>query len=519
MAAAVSLPSSSARVLSFEDYGLYSNLSEDQLIQMVIERSLSDAHSSAPLAGIGGRPYSDLSRSFGDTVSHFIMGNGKRMVAYRRYDGTLQLAPEPADLSCVEVLLDRGANPDIVNKDRETALYKACERDNAELVAALLNHGALVNKPSLHGCTALHEAVCRNNVEICEMLVKAGAKIGAANIYGITPLFTAAQTGCVETLRFLIKLGADVNTQASDGATALYEAAKNGHEEIVELLLHEDADANRAGRTGLLPLHIAAQNGTDAKSLLTYECVNYDKSINIVSMLIPATSKSRVRRSGISPLHLASESSHDEVLEVLIAAGFDVNAQLSAERSQMYEDKRSTALLFAVNENNLEATAMLLNAGADPNLDPFSPLLIAVRQGCIKTVTLLVEHGANVNAYIPTHPTSFPAAILFGMKYPPMLQYLMDNGCDAQSCFSCMYGSNPHPPIKTTHSERDGTYRSENTSVQFCEMISNPLIFHWVGPIINILLDYVGEVQLCTRLTENLDTLPDWEFIREKAGS
>ncbi|KAM6954028.1 ankyrin repeat and SOCS box protein 2-like [Aplochiton taeniatus] len=610
MAAAVSLAGSAGPTMGLDDYSLYSNLSDDQLIQLAIERSLNDAHQSSPTADtskslsapnqpnpplrsqplIGDWVFcmllSCLRKTFEGTVSHFITGNGKRMVAYRRDDGSLHVAPEPKEeeepifkaiqtgdvatvramvklpgmnlmvpqkpgwlalheaanysqeeclkvllsaqpgminsrtgtgqsalmiavmrnsASCVSLLLDKGADPDSANKDRETPLYKACEKENAGMVAMLLNHGATVNKHGIQGWTALHEAASRNHVEICEMLVKAGAKIGAANIYGITPLFTAAQIGRVEALRFLLKHGADVNTQASDGATALYEAAKNGHEEIVELLLLQNADTNKPGRTGLLPIHIAAQRGIDSA---------------IVSMLIPATSKTRVRRSGISPIHLAIENNRDEVLELLIAAGFDVNAQLSDERSKMYEDRRKTALYFAVIENNIDATTMLLNAGADPNLDPFSPLLIAVRQGCIKTVTLLVEHGANVNAYIPTHPTSFPATIMFCMKYLPMLQYLLDNGADAQSCFSCMYGSNPHPAIKPYRSERETLRYTDNDApqnVQFCEMISTPSICRWAGPIIDLLLDYVGGVKLCASLTDHLDSYPDWEVIKEKA--
>lgn len=184
-------------------------------------------------------------------------------------------------------------------------------------------------------------------------------------------------------------------------------------------------------------------------------------------MLIPATSKARVKRSGISPLHLAAERNRDDVLELLINAGFNVNATLSGDRLKMYEDRRSTALYFAVINNNIEATTMLLKAGANPNLDTFNPLLVALRQGCIQTVTLLVEHGANVNAYIPTHPTTFPATVMFCMKYLTLLKYLMDHGCDALSCFNCVYGNNPHPPIKMARNRLDDRDETpEKTSVQ-----------------------------------------------------
>ncbi len=177
-------------------------------------------------------------------------------------------------------------------------------------------------------------------------------------------------------------------------------------------------------------------------------------SSSIVSMLTQATSKARVRRTGISPLHLAAERNRDNVLEFLIEAGFDVNQQLSKERSRLYEDRRSTALYFSVINNNIDAVRVLLAAGANPNLDMFRPLMVAARQGCIQTVKLLVENGADINACIPTHPTTFPAVYMFSMKYLPMFKYLLDHGGHALSCFDCVYGSQTHPPITTTRSER-----------------------------------------------------------------
>ncbi|MCJ8744007.1 hypothetical protein PDJAM_G00101320 [Pangasius djambal] len=620
--------------LTHDDFCLYGYMSDDELMQLAIERSLTETHnnsatssaentkSSVPQrrteiprpsqrqtpqpapAPCPANPPGDKNDQQSVTVSHFITGNGKRMVAYRRYDGTLiKVKPEEEEevdpvlkairdgdvgtlrvlikkadcnllmpneygwiplheaahygqeqcikallrvqpgminkrtlkdqtalllavsrenVECVACLLEQGADPDIANKDKETPLFKACEKENPEIVAMLLNHGATVNKSCIQGWTALHEAVCRNNVELCEMLVKAGAKISMPNVYGITPIFVAAQSGNVDALRFLLKKGADINSQAADGATALYEACKNGHVEIVEFLLSQKADANKPGKTGLLPIHIAAQRGNDRTDLFTHGSAhNTDRALQIVSMLIPATSKARVRRSGISPLHLAAERNRDEILELLIESGFDVNATLSEDRSTMYEDRRSTALYFSVINNNIEATSMLLQAGADPNLDTFSPLLVALRQGCIRTVMLLVVHGANVNAYIPTHPTTFPATVMFCMKYLTMLKYLMDNGCDALSCFSCVYGSDPHPPLKTSHSDRT-RYREDqptahNTCVQFCDIVSMDSYSHWAGPIIDVLLDYVGDVKLCSRLVEHLDSYADWASIKEKA--
>lgn len=175
-------------------------------------------------------------------------------------------------------------------------------------------------------------------------------------------------------------------------------------------------------------------------------------------MLIPRTSRAKIKHCGISPLHMAADDNRDNVLEMLIDAGFDVNFLLSEDWSKMYEDHRSTVLYCAVCNSNIDAATMLLEAGANPNLDIFSPLLVAVRKSCIEMVNLLVTHGANVNSILPTHPTDFPAALLFCMNYLPMIKYLMDNGCSAVSCFKCDYGSDSHPPIKSSGDGRDRRY-------------------------------------------------------------
>ena len=92
------------------------------------------------------------------------------------------------------------------------------------------------------------------------------------------------------------------------------------------------------------------------------------------------------------------------------------------------------------------AWIMLLLAGADPNRDVINPLLVAIRHGCLRTMQLLLDHGANIDAYIATHPTSFPATIMFAMKCLSLLKFLMDLGCNGEPCFSCLYGNGPHPP-------------------------------------------------------------------------
>lgn len=165
----------------------------------------------------------------------------------------------------------------------------------------------------------------------------------------------------------------------------------------------------------------------------------------IVSLLVPVTSRARLRHSWISPLHLAAEHNRHTVAAVLLKTGADVNATLSHSHSIQYADRRTTALYFAIANGSTETAELLLKAGASLTLDPINPLLMAVKQGCISTVSLLLEIGADVNASIPAYPTTFPGAVALCMNNLLLLKCLLDNGCNSLACFTCTYGSAPHP--------------------------------------------------------------------------
>ncbi|XP_068436264.1 ankyrin repeat and SOCS box protein 2-like isoform X2 [Clinocottus analis] len=430
----------------------------------------------------------------------------------------LLLAVSREHLSCVQCLLETSADPDISSKNKETPLYKACELDNVDMVSLILSHGATVNQRCGQGWTALHEAVSRNNTEICEILIRAGAAINPPNTYSITPLIVAAQRGQTRALCYLIGKGADVNMQTCDGVTALHEASKNGHKESVAVLLTKNADANKPTNTGLLPLHLAAQFGHH----------------EIVSLLVSVTSRARLRHSCISPLHLAAEHNRHTVAAVLLKTGADVNATLADSHSIQYADRRATALYFAIANGSTETAEVLLNAGANLSLDPVSPLLMAVRQGCVSTVSLLLEREANVHARIPSYATTFPAVVALCMNNFLLLKCLLDNGCDALSCFTCTYGCAPHPTSGESHTRTVGSNGivSQNDNVlplscsepseratQFCEWVSTSVMCKWAGPIIDLLLEHVGHVQLCSKLTELLDSREEWLAVKRKSSS
>lgn len=54
--------------------------------------------------------------------------------------------------------------------------------------------------------------------------------------------------------------------------------------------------------------------------------------------------------------------------------------------------------------------------------------------------------------------------------------------------------------------------------VQFCEFISVSWLLNLVGRVVSILLDYVGQVSLCSKLMTMLETRREWPHIHRTIG-
>lgn len=164
-------------------------------------------------------------------------------------------------------------------------------------------------------------------------------------------------------------------------------------------------------------------------------------SFSALKYLIPVTSKHAIQKSGLTPIHSAADGQNAQCLELLIENGFDVNTLLADHISKSYDDERKTALYFAICNNDIHCTEVLLAAGADPNLDPLNCLLVAVRAHNHEIVRLLLAHGANVNCYfMHVNDTHFPSAIQYALNDEVMLRLLLNNGYQVEMCFDCMHG-------------------------------------------------------------------------------
>ncbi|XP_019364821.1 PREDICTED: ankyrin repeat and SOCS box protein 15 [Gavialis gangeticus] len=429
----------------------------------------------------------------------------KTMWEYKTCDGEtpLTLAAKAGLVKNVRTLLEKGVWPNTTNNKGETPLLIAVRRGSFEMVSTLIKHNCSIHQPCAKRWSAMHEAAKQDRKDIVSLLLKNGGNVNLKDGYGVTPLGVAAEYGHCDVLEHLIHRGGDVHAVADDGASIMFEAAGGGNPDCIALLLEYGGSGNVPNRAGQLPIHKAAYEGH-------YLALKY---------LIPVTSKTAIQKSGLSPVHSAAEGQNVQCLELLIENDFDVNALLAEHISESYDDERKTALYFAVSNNDVLCTEMLLQAGADPNKDPLNCLLVAVRAGNHEIVRLLLSHRANVNCYFMLiNDTHFPSAIQYALNDEVMLRLLLNHGYKVEMCFDCMHGDIFGNSFVWSTPEEEvlpGWTPCIIKDNPFCDFIGVPWLKHLVGKVVRVLVDYMDYVPLCPKLKFVLESQKEWPEIHQ----
>jgi ankyrin repeat protein len=126
----------------------------------------------------------------------------------------------------VKTLLERGADPDAVSGNTDSALALAVLHGELGMIHLLVRYGADLDQRNICGFNALHLAVssCLASMalKICNFLLDHGADVNVANPYnGETPLMSAVRAGELHVAKLLIERGADATLRRRDGKRAL----------------------------------------------------------------------------------------------------------------------------------------------------------------------------------------------------------------------------------------------------------------------------------------------------------
>ncbi len=258
----------------------------------------------------------------------------------------LMLAAEQGHLDPVRALLAGGADPEARDRDFDrggtTALMLAAEHGQTQVLEALKDAGVRLDARSKEGMTALAHAAGAGRLEAVRRLITWGADVGIGRQEA---LVRAAGEGHRLVVGTLIAAGADVGVFPRDGWSALTAAIHGGHEDTARFLLRAGADATEEGAE-TTPLAIAIAEHSQA----------------LVEVLLAAGADvNAAGADGMTPLMQAVIYHQDRTgksafVETLLGRGADPNRA---------DEEGMTALIYAADHGKVEVVRSLLAAGAE----------------------------------------------------------------------------------------------------------------------------------------------------------
>ena len=328
------------------------------------------------------------------------------------------------DARMVKMLLDAGAGVEGANQDGQTALMLAIKTADLPIVEMLVKAGANVKAvEKFQNQTALMWAVTapKNAGEMTKLLLSKGADVKPRALYtdwpnqlssepraqyrpvgGLTALLYASRDGCYDCVVSLIGAGADVNVPTPEGVTPLMVALDNDHNDVANLLLDRGANPHVADWWGRTALFI------------------------VIDKKEAAGGARGGRGGGIGGRGAVAAAprgvSHMDIINRLLAADVDVNAELNMRRpsrggnSGRFADNQlgtgCTPLYRATEAGDMEVIRALLAKGANPNINDmgFTPFLVAAGvtpgggggggEPNTTLLDLMIQHGADVNTQV-----------------------------------------------------------------------------------------------------------------------
>ncbi|KAL7303537.1 hypothetical protein TKK_0003700 [Trichogramma kaykai] len=203
-------------------------------------------------------------------------------------DTPLHLALRFDNSRLVELLLRKGASPNVANHWGQTPLHVICNRqytadDLAELffeTSEEMRRPVQINAKTTLGDSPLHLALERGHKRLAESLLRRGADPIAVNANGETPLHVVGRSwhaGADELAKMLLLETRNdrvrrtmIDQRDTQGNTPLHLALIHGNERTAEVLLRHGANPNLTNWiSGSAALHmICRQDGLEDGSLL-----------------------------------------------------------------------------------------------------------------------------------------------------------------------------------------------------------------------------------------------------------
>lgn len=186
----------------------------------------------------------------------------------------LHVAVEHGHIAVAEALLKAGADPNVFVDEWASPLFDAL--GNMAMMVILIENGADTNVVDQEDCTALHEAAYRGKPEEIDALVEAGANLEARSgvvcfddgFNELTPLHLAARFLKLGNMAALLRQGANVNPKDDEGRTPLHLVCEVDctplSDEAADLLLRWGADETITNNNGRTPVDLIESDATSS---------------------------------------------------------------------------------------------------------------------------------------------------------------------------------------------------------------------------------------------------------------
>ena len=343
--------------------------------------------------------------------------------------------------SLTRLLLEKGAEVNVVHEGEVLPLYRASELGRDKIVKALIQSGAILDAEDKSHKTAIFPAAQRNHRETLSVLLDAGANVNVKDgDHQNVLLCLAAETSekrskwGIEIIEILLRTDIDLEQKDKEGRTALLWAAATGKETLAKLLLtfrtHNKADISATNNRGKTALHLAVESKM---------C-----RVALVKMLLENGADVHAKSDGgWTPLHNAAEKGYEDVATLLLQWRAEVNATTSSGMS---------ALHWAARNGHINVVKLLLRQQGirkdRKDSAEESPMLGAAMNGHIEIVRLLspTGDGANLSYAAEAACKGFQATVVdFGMENRSMNH-------TKHSVFDLLYGIDQQrqKPLVTT---------------------------------------------------------------------
>ncbi|KAM9098313.1 ankyrin repeat domain-containing protein 55 [Sarcophilus harrisii] len=144
-----------------------------------------------------------------------------------------------------QILLQKGADPTLVDKDFRTALHWAAQSGNKILCSIILRHQegqSIINYDDENGKTCVHIAAAAGYSDIISELAKVpDCNLQALDVDDRTPLHWAAAAGKADCVQLLLQLGMDSSPRDINENTPLTYAMRCGHTACINLLSQDSS--------------------------------------------------------------------------------------------------------------------------------------------------------------------------------------------------------------------------------------------------------------------------------------